>query len=182
MEEHRTYYTIFRKEREGHHRDRTQPRLWTLSHIITTQDIAEIREMIGDEVAASLQRKLLFDCPSSTSLSEDFEYNQNIYVAAKSCVPSSQMYMYYHLQNGEEREDAELIRTCMNWKQVKEEFAEYADGIRRRRVVEGIYAAYQEVKQHLRLSYGQKRIQFIVGGMYADVTFYKVPLYKLVLT
>ena len=177
MEQRREFYTIFRKERE-----RRNDRLWVLHHVITTQDIKAIREIIGDEMAASLQLKLLFDCPSSSALSEDFEYNHQIYVAAKSCVPVEQMYMYYHLQNGSEREDAELLRTCMTWKEVKEEFAEYAEGLRRRHQ-EDIYEAYVEVKEALRLPYGEKRVQFQVGdGMYADATFYKVPLYNLALT
>ena len=185
MEERREFYSIFRKEREPRHRsrqDRDLPRLWTLHHVATTQDINTVREIIGDEMAATLQLKLLFDCPSSSAMSEDFEYNHQIYVAAKSCVPVEQRYMYYHLQNGVEREDATLIRTCMTWKEVKEEFSEYAEGLRRRHQ-EDIYEAYVEVKEALRMPYGQKRVQFqLGGGMYADVTFCKVPLYNLTLT
>ena len=132
MEQRREFYTIFRKERE-----RRQDRLWVLHHVITTQDINAIREIIGDEIAASLQLKLLFDCPSSSALSEDFEYNHQIYVAAKSCVPAEQRYMYYHLQNGSEREDSELLRTCMSWKEVKEEFGHDSECPARPAIAEG---------------------------------------------
>jgi hypothetical protein len=69
----------------------------------------------------------------------------------------------------------------MSWKEVKEEFGEYAEGYRRR-VQVGIYEDYMAVKEALRGPYGQKRVQIMLGAEYADVTFYKIPLYKLNLT
>ncbi len=182
MEERRTFYTIFRKEHERRTRiNRDLPRLWITHHVITTQDPNELRPIIGDEMTASLQLKLLFDCPSSVAMNEDFEYNKNIYMAVKSCVPPTQMYIYYHMLNGVDREDVDLRRSCMSWKEVKEEFGEYAEG-HRRRVQEGIYEDYVAVKEALRGPYSHKRVQIMLGGEYADVTFYKVPLYTLHLT
>lgn len=183
MEEIRTFYTIFRKERDRRTRaNHGQPLFWTPHHVMTTQDINEVRTVIGDETATSLQLKLLFECPSSVAMSEDIEYNNNIYLAVKSCVPPTQMYMYFHLLNGPDSEDVDLRRTCMNWKEVKEEFAEYAEGVRSRRILGGIYEDYKEVKKELMGVYGKKRIQIVLGREYVDVTFYKVPLFTLYLT